>query len=858
MFYQCSITQASKFTLFAIVLSIGLPAGWAAPLSPPPSTQEAEALADVCSIVRAEELCKQFNYIYFGSFSEIQFLECDFSVPRNGYVFTLSANDGAYQIHANPSEGSGRYFYADPNGFRAAEGAPAGPDSTLFDNPCVPPLTCVDAAYETILANDISARQDMCRILEAEYAYYSAIGSFATSFGELTTADPPYLPNDGWDAARNGYVFTLGGTAAFFSVNADPESFNITGFRCFYIDAAGVMRYEIGYPAAAWSMPLDEGCMTDEAVSGDYEAIILERICAIMRAQNMYYESNFMFASVFDELTTPAMAGTPPCLEGDFSSVTLGYVFGLGGSCIQDYTIFCVPEIMTSTSPSFYADETGIIRKHIGAEAGPEDPPVDLPCSEHPFPASRMLQIIIDNENAARASLQQILDAEYAYHRDTGCFATAFDTLTNAVPPYLTGDWYTVRNGYTFVMGGTASNFSANADPETINLMGRKGYFVDATGILRYENGAMASDMSYPVPQGFIQGDMVALTDDLALEYACSLNMAEDLYFKRYHRYGTLDELSEPSSWWQPPFGCYYLWGLGFGYGSELEVAPDGLSYQFNSSPACFYANIHVYTDQIGVVHYNTGMGAGPTTPAVIEPCSENPIGFSRLRRVIEENEQAARDRMCEVFSAEQRYFTDHGAFAVSLDDLLTAIPPYLEPITPEPCGRGYKYMLISDGTAFQLNADPTTMAKTGIKAFFVDETGVVRVVENGVADVTSPEEGTVCSVEGEEGEGEIEPGLCSADTNQDHRIDLGEVLRVVQFYNSGGYQCLQKRWRTEDGYEPGPGAAHACTPHSTDYNPQDWAISLEELLRLFQFYNSGGYHYCPMDGTEDSFCPGP
>jgi len=28
-------------------------------------------------------------------------------------------------------------------------------------------------------------------------------------------------------------------------------------------------------------------------------------------------------------------------------------------------------------------------------------------------------------------------------------------------------------------------------------------------------------------------------------------------------------------------------------------------------------------------------------------------------------------------------------------------------------------------------------------------------------------------------------------------------------------------------------------------------------LLRLIQFYNSGGYHYCPGEGTEDGFCPG-
>jgi len=28
-------------------------------------------------------------------------------------------------------------------------------------------------------------------------------------------------------------------------------------------------------------------------------------------------------------------------------------------------------------------------------------------------------------------------------------------------------------------------------------------------------------------------------------------------------------------------------------------------------------------------------------------------------------------------------------------------------------------------------------------------------------------------------------------------------------------------------------------------------------LLRLIQFFNSGGYHACPAENTEDGFCPG-
>lgn len=108
----------------------------------------------------------------------------------------------------------------------------------------------------------------------------------------------------------------------------------------------------------------------------------------------------------------------------------------------------------------------------------------------------------------------------------------------------------------------------------------------------------------------------------------------------------------------------------------------------------------------------------------------------------------------------------------------------------------------------------------------------------------------------GEDGEGETL--YHSADWNgaPDNRIDLSELLRLIQFYNSGGLHCADKSdLQSEDGYLPGLGAKLDCIAHASDYNPQDWAIDLSELLRAIQFYNSGGYHACT--GSEDGFCPG-
>ena len=54
---------------------------------------------------------------------------------------------------------------------------------------------------------------------------------------------------------------------------------------------------------------------------------------------------------------------------------------------------------------------------------------------------------------------------------------------------------------------------------------------------------------------------------------------------------------------------------------------------------------------------------------------------------------------------------------------------------------------------------------------------------------------------------------------------------------------------------------ADADEPVNPAYTPDtnvDGTIQLSELLRVVQFFNQGGYHACPGEGTEDGFCPGP
>ena len=97
--------------------------------------------------------------------------------------------------------------------------------------------------------------------------------------------------------------------------------------------------------------------------------------------------------------------------------------------------------------------------------------------------------------------------------------------------------------------------------------------------------------------------------------------------------------------------------------------------------------------------------------------------------------------------------------------------------------------------------------------------------------------------------------GYHSADTSADGQIELSELLRIIQFYNSAGFHCAEKE--TEDGYMPGVDHDREdCLPHDSDCDLQDWKINLSELLRLIQFFNSSGYYPCPDLKTEDGFCP--
>jgi hypothetical protein len=117
-----------------------------------------------------------------------------------------------------------------------------------------------------------------------------------------------------------------------------------------------------------------------------------------------------------------------------------------------------------------------------------------------------------------------------------------------------------------------------------------------------------------------------------------------------------------------------------------------------------------------------------------------------------------------------------------------------------------------------------------------------------------------------------VMPHFHSADTDGDGRISLVELTRVIELYNTrnatvrtGCYAVAATT--SEDGFAAEPTRAASATVtlakyHSADSN-QDGKVSLAELTRVIELYNyrsgtvrTGQYHV--LAGSEDGFAPGP
>ncbi|MBI5771884.1 MAG: immunoglobulin domain-containing protein [Verrucomicrobia bacterium] len=118
-------------------------------------------------------------------------------------------------------------------------------------------------------------------------------------------------------------------------------------------------------------------------------------------------------------------------------------------------------------------------------------------------------------------------------------------------------------------------------------------------------------------------------------------------------------------------------------------------------------------------------------------------------------------------------------------------------------------------------------------------------------------------------------PTVHSADFDRDGKLNLAELLRVIELYNyragtvRTGQYTLATGTATDDGFTPGPNGAALNRFHSADTmgasvgTPPDGKLNLAELLRVIELYNyragtvrTGQYRV--LAGTDDGFAPGP
>lgn len=113
-----------------------------------------------------------------------------------------------------------------------------------------------------------------------------------------------------------------------------------------------------------------------------------------------------------------------------------------------------------------------------------------------------------------------------------------------------------------------------------------------------------------------------------------------------------------------------------------------------------------------------------------------------------------------------------------------------------------------------------------------------------------------------------LRPGsaLHRADMNENGRIELVELLRIIEIYNYRESSVRTGRYSldasTSDGVRPGSGGEAHTWFHSADYD-RNGRLGLAELLRVIEIYNyrTGSTrtgHYRTSSGTVDGFSPGP
>ncbi|MDD5595781.1 MAG: prepilin-type N-terminal cleavage/methylation domain-containing protein [Candidatus Omnitrophica bacterium] len=107
------------------------------------------------------------------------------------------------------------------------------------------------------------------------------------------------------------------------------------------------------------------------------------------------------------------------------------------------------------------------------------------------------------------------------------------------------------------------------------------------------------------------------------------------------------------------------------------------------------------------------------------------------LRARLNANEAAAISALKTVASSAISFRSVNAAYPANLAALSAAVPPYIDAVLGAGAKSGYNFALVGAANTFTSTATPQTYQTTGVRSFFVDESGVVRGQDDAGAAAT-------------------------------------------------------------------------------------------------------------------------
>lgn len=109
------------------------------------------------------------------------------------------------------------------------------------------------------------------------------------------------------------------------------------------------------------------------------------------------------------------------------------------------------------------------------------------------------------------------------------------------------------------------------------------------------------------------------------------------------------------------------------------------------------------------------------------------------LRARLNANESAAIAAMQTISSGATSFRGANPAYPTTLADLSSAQPPYIDSVLGGGTKQGYVYNLTGTANAFSATSIPSVPGTTGLRSFFVDESGVIRFCNGNVSAACTP-----------------------------------------------------------------------------------------------------------------------